>query len=250
MFNQKIQELEDRIKSLESEKNNSYNNNRIDNSDNKDRNFLNYDNIIIIKKGLLFFFIILSGNYLGKLLACHTQRIFTNSMIVKHIIGFISLYFFVIITDEKMKKYNPLLTLSITVLIYFYFLLMAKVETTYFLIIMILLSLLVFLQIYSEYLYNKPVNNLDNYEKIIKNKINKVQYYILILSVILTIFGVLVYIGMKKEEYGKDFEIYYFLLGKPNCKNNLILKNNAKIDAHRDFKHHFRYALNIFTKTK
>ena len=110
---------------------------------------------------------------------------------------------------------------------------------------MILLSLIVFLQIYSEYLYSKPVNNLDNYEKIIKNKINKVQYNILILSVILTIFGVLVYIGMKKEEYGKDFEMYHFLLGKPNCKNNLILKN-AKVDAHRDFKHHFRYALNIF----
>ena len=54
MFNQKIQELEYRIKILESEKNNSYNNNRIDNSHNKDTNFLNYDNIIIIKKGLLF----------------------------------------------------------------------------------------------------------------------------------------------------------------------------------------------------
>jgi len=170
-------------------------------------------------------------------------------MIVKHIIGFISLYFFVIITDDKMKKYNPITTLSITVLIYIYFLLMAKVETTYFLIIMILLSLLVFLQIYSEYLYNIPVNNLKNYEKIIKNKINKVQYIILILSVILTIFGVLVYIGMKKEEYGKDFKMYYFLLGKPTCKNNLILKN-AKAYAYRDFKHHFRYALNIFTKTK
>ena len=232
----RIEELEKRVKLLETQSNIS------------DTKLVSIDNLIIIKKGLLFFFIILSGNYLGKLLACQTQRLFTNDMIAKHTIGLISLYFFVIITDDKMQKYNPLMTLLLTVIIYVYFLLMAKVETSYFIVIMLLLSLLVLLQIYKEYLYTKEDDKLENYEIHVKKLIYKLQNIILFLSFFLTIFGALVYLGMKKEEYGKDFKLQTFLLGKPNCKNNLLGNKpiNKNKNVHQGILHHFKFIKEAF----
>ena len=64
-----------------------------------------------IQKGLLFFYLIISGNFIGDLLSCRIKELFTNNLYIKHIISLLSLYFFVIISDERLSSYNPLYTL-------------------------------------------------------------------------------------------------------------------------------------------
>ena len=133
-------------------------------------------------------------------------------MFAKHIIGFISLYFFVIITDSKTQTFNPIYTFGVIIIIYIYFLLMAKVESKYFILIILILTILVFLQIYKEFLINKNNDNnkLNKYELYIKNSIPRIQTILLIISFLLTIIGSLIYLGMKKVEYGKEFRLGYF----------------------------------------
>ena len=48
-----------------------------------------------MSKQLFFFILIISGNYLGELFTCGTQRLFQNNMYIKHLLGLMTMYFFV-----------------------------------------------------------------------------------------------------------------------------------------------------------
>jgi hypothetical protein len=211
--------IEVRIKNIETKLNKLGNNDDLENKGKND-NYFSVDNLILVQKGILFFLLIISGNYIGELLSCRTQTLFTNNMYSKHIIALISLYFFVIVSDSKLQKYNPIITLFGTIFIYIYFLCISKVESKYFIIILVVLTLIAFTQIYKEYLEN--TQKLSNFEKKIKQKINLIQQILIGLTFIVTLIGLLIYLGMKKIEYKSKFNYKLFLLGKHKCLNNLI----------------------------
>ena len=50
--------------------------NKLNNLENTTDPIISTQNIISVQKGLLFFFLIISGNYIGELLSCRTQRLF------------------------------------------------------------------------------------------------------------------------------------------------------------------------------
>ena len=50
--------------------------NKINNLQNDNDAFLSTSNFILVQKGILFFFLIISGNYIGELLSCRTQKLF------------------------------------------------------------------------------------------------------------------------------------------------------------------------------
>ena len=200
---------------------------RINNLENKLNNLENNDpivstqNLISVQKGMLFFFLIISGNYIGELLSCRTQRLFSENMISKHVIALLSLYFFVVVSDSKLQKYNPLITLTGTLLIYVYFLCMAKVESKFFLYTLVILTIIAFTQIYKEYLETNK-DKLTQFEQFINERINLIQKTFIALTLLVTFIGLLTYLGMKKIEYKKNFDYTLFFLGKAKCKNNLL----------------------------
>ena len=73
---------------------------------------------------IFVFVLILSGNYLGELFPCRVQSLFSNSMFVKHALGFLTLLFFVTLTIPEIKK-QPYL-IGNTSLIYLWFIVMSK----------------------------------------------------------------------------------------------------------------------------
>ena len=213
---------EERINKLE---------NKLNNLENRNEPIVSTQNLISVQKGMLFFFLIISGNYTGQLLSCRTQRLFTRNMISKHIIALLSLYFFVIVSDSRLQKYNPVITLLGTLLIYVYFLCMAKVESKFFLYTLVILTIIAFTQIYKEYLDTNK-DKLTQVEQYINERINLIQKILIILTLIITLLGLLTYLGMKKIEYKNDFTYTLFFLGKNKCKNNLLgdiklLKNTS-----------------------
>ncbi len=211
-YESRINELENKLNMLQSKNNQK-------NEENND--FLSTKNFILVQKGMLFFFLIISGNYIGELLSCRTQKLFSQSMYSKHIIALLSLYFFVIVSDSKLQKYNPIITFFGTILIYVYFLCMAKVESKYFLYSLILLTILAFTQVYKDYLEDNK-ENLSDFEKNIQNKINLIQKILIGITFFVTLIGLLIYLGMKKIEYGNQFTYPLFFLGKSSCSNNLL----------------------------
>jgi len=82
------------------------------------------ESIYLASKQLFFFILIISGNYLGELFSCRTQKLFTNNMIVKHILGIMTMFFFVTLIDDGDSK-NDLNTIYISLGLYILFVLIS-----------------------------------------------------------------------------------------------------------------------------
>ena len=68
--------------------------------------------------------------------------------------------------------------------------------------------------VYFIYLYKRELKDDDPF----KSQLNRLNTYLSYLGALVGIIGFLVYMGMKKNEYGKNFKYMQFLLGKPDCK--------------------------------
>lgn len=187
-------------------------------NDNKKYNkILNLENISAIHKGMLLFLLIISGNYIGSLVSCRTQYLLNNNIYFKHFIGFISLYFFIILVELNI---NPLKSLFLSIPMYFYFLMLTKSQSSFFISVIFMLIILVFLQKYKSYLDKKT--ELSKNELIFIKNVNLIIKIVIGLILILTIIGFLIYLGMKKIEYKNNFNLKDFLFGKLVCKNNFL----------------------------
>ena len=98
---------------------------------------------------------------------------------------------------------------------------MWQVESKYFLYTLILLTIIAFTQVYKDYLENNK-ENLSQFEQGIYEKINMIQKILIGLTFVITVLGLLIYLGMKKIEYGDEFTYPLFFLGKSQCSNNLL----------------------------
>jgi hypothetical protein len=194
----------------------------INNTDNslKDSNI---NTLTLIHKGILFFLLIISGNYIGNLLSCRIQDYFENDMYAKHIIAFISLYFFIILVEPKLQMINPLKSLLMSIPIYVYFLLLAKNDAKYFLIVIFCLLVLTFVHLQENYFNNK--NKKTKFERKFLDNVIIIKRVIIIFIISISLFGFLIYLGMKKIEYKDNFNFQKFLLGKVICNHNFLGKD-------------------------
>jgi len=199
-----------------------------------------FDLISTIEPELTHPFIILSllmsANYLGELFPCKVQSVFSNNMIVKHILGFLSLMFFVVLTRPNL--YTSSNFVYVSVLLYGFFMFLSKLNyIIWFLVFgifaIIYVSHIYLTQIESENQINRskigdntvsptaddkmPTQNIT--EKI--ETIKTAQKYLLFTVFPITVVGFIHYLGEKKIEFGDTrFDYKHFLFGKPKCKDS------------------------------
>ena len=70
-------------------------------------------------KGIFLFIFIISGNYLGELLGCRLISALQNSIIVKHILGFLTLFLTLALTIDLDTSLIKLLGISCILYIIF-----------------------------------------------------------------------------------------------------------------------------------
>ncbi len=171
---------------------------------------------------IFVFVLILSGNYLGQLFPCKVQHIFAENMYVKHMLGYLTLVFFVTLTIPELKNSKSLLFLTLS--IYFGFLITSKTYYTFWFFIFVLVGIIYVLDMYDKTIPEKVediedgegnTENKNNYK--IKSMILQTQQLLSIAVGILTLFGFTTYMGYKKFEYKDKFNYLTFLFGKPNC---------------------------------
>lgn len=172
-------------------------------------------------KYLFWLYLVISGNYLGNLFGCRVQELFTNNMIVKNILGFLTFYFFVTLADAS-SPYSQTKRLVITLITYIVFILTTRMHHKYWIGMIIPLGISYILQIVKD--TYKDNNTLVAI-------IDKVQLTLVILSFIILIIGVVYYYGEKKIEYGVNFSAIEFFIGKPTCKLNTKPQNVKTIDV-------------------
>ena len=186
--------------------------------------------LVHVQKGMLFFYLILLGNFIAELLGCKVQYLFDNNQLAKHIVGFITLYFFVFVSDEKISKKSPFKTLGFSVLIYIWFLISAKMDHWLWFGTIILLFIVTVVQVFKSYVANKlneahaesnkdfePLDHITSGEKVILDYGSGVQKMCTVTIILVTIIGFLSYVGMKKVEYKNNWSWYTFFLGVKEC---------------------------------
>jgi len=175
--------------------------------------------------------LIVSANYIGPIFPCKVQDLFSDNIYFKHILGFFTMLFFVILTvpnqnlsiEESFKQ---------SAILYFWFMLMAKTPKYIFLFLCILLLLAYVLTLKKNHILStvadEKINDTDNTENdkaLVESKksvihINKYISHLYDLFIILTIIGLYIYYGKKKKEYKSRFNHFKFLLGNPNCRHD------------------------------
>ena len=180
--------------------------------------------------------VLMSANYLGELFPCRVQKVFSNNMIVKHILGFLSLMFFVVLTRPNL--YTSTNFVYISILFYGFFMFLSKLNYVIWFLVFGIFAVIYVLQIYlnqieSENQINRnkigdntvspddddkmPTQNITEKIEMIKDS----QKYLFLSSIPITIIGFIHYLGEKKIEYGvKGFNYNNFLFGKPKCKEH------------------------------
>jgi hypothetical protein len=179
--------------------------------------------------------LLMSANYLGEIFPCKVQTVFSNNMIVKHILGFLSLMFFVVLTRPNL--YTSTNFVYISILFYGFFMFLSRLNYVFWFLVFGMFAIIYVLQIY--------LNQIESENQITRNKIgdntvspeddNKIptqnitekidtiktiQIYLFLLSIPITIIGFIHYLGEKKIEYGfQHFNYKKFFFGKPKCHN-------------------------------
>ena len=165
--------------------------------------------------------LIISAGFILQIFPCRLQNALNTNMYLKHLFGFFTLLFVVVINSSlKNRKYIFLKSL----LLYIFFILLTKTDYNFLIVILILLGLTYVIFLEKDRLENEKDKNPNTKTP---DEDKKISFYtniiniIYIVIILFTIVGVFAYMGEKKLEYKKSFNYITFFIGKTDCKNTI-----------------------------
>ena len=178
---------------------------------------LNFTEIPIWNVFVLF--LIIASNYIGELFPCRIQSLLVNNVYLKHFIAFLTLMFFVVLTDSSSQQKEFKLIFTDSLKLYVLWLFLINNDKKFFVIALILLGIIYIIQLIKND-FKEKINkkkNIEYNEEILKYTLNieKIIYYIFFIVLII---GFIIYMGEKKIEYKNKFSYFTFIFGKPSCK--------------------------------
>ena len=187
--------------------------------------FQHWTNHYIFEKATAIFIImlIISGNSLAELFPCRIQKMLKENIHVKHLVGFLTLFFFGVLTIPDLANVGGMINCF---LLYFIFLITSNVDYKIWIVLFVLYAIMYLLHLikqdYTKIKDGTKKMNTSNevmiFNKISLEQINKIQIFVITLITILTIVGFIIYMGDKKLEYGKKFKYSIFFTGKTHCQ--------------------------------
>lgn len=171
---------------------------------------------------LFILYLIISGNYIGELLGCRLQETFSEIAYVKHIIAFLSLYYFVNLTTSE--DLDPVKVLIKSAAMYSVFIISRNVSFGYTLIYLLCMIVIKFLEDYKTFHYKSVTEEEDN-----KNleKIENIQQLLTGVIYLVIFVGFLRYTLEHRRNIKKWSWITYFL--GPDIKGCKSLSDNATL---------------------
>ena len=160
-------------------------------------------------------YLIISSNFLDSLFGCRIQRQLNENMILKHLLGLMTMFFFVTLVN-KSKTSLPL-KLLVAFVGYLFFMMTTKMTPQIWILFVILLGLAYVLSIVKDSIMDGKIQEYIEYAQLV-----------LVISAIIVLFiGFVHYLGEKKIEYGEDFEFSKFFFGQPVCKGETPPHNKS-----------------------
>ena len=171
---------------------------------------------------LFIFMLLISSNTLLELFPCSIQRSIRRSMILRHVLGLITMFMFVISTDKNEN--GPLFQSALdTIKTYACFVVMTKNRL---ITLMLSISIIIALYVIEEY---KETNRKNT------EQMETLQNLLRVTAVIIASVGFLSFMGSKKLQHKHRFNYYIFMLGKDTCANN----SNNRLSFFTTLRHAF-----------
>lgn len=179
-------------------------------------NISSISNIAVL---LFVFYMLIAVNFLPDLIGCQFKQVLHSSMIAKHTLGLVLLFFLVTIGNQKNIDQHIIYNIFLTIIVYIWFIITTRSPFILAIIIIILLIIL--------YILNKKKERLLNDKNFKKIKyIENIQKIILLIAIILSFIGFIIYIIERKLEHGDNFSYFKFIIGQKDCT---IFRDHAKI---------------------
>lgn len=186
----------------------------------------NLNNTSVSIYNIFVFFLIISSNYLGALFPCRIQRVLNENVYLKHIFGFLTLNFFVVLTDPYKKK-DLMLIFKESLILYIIFIIFIANNYHTFLTGLFIIGIIYILNLkkveYEEFIKinkdnNEQIIQIENYNRSLNyiKMINNILFYLFIIVIVI---GCILYMGEKKIEYKDKFNYITFIFGQSSCKN-------------------------------
>jgi hypothetical protein len=179
---------------------------------------------------IFIFTLIVSGNFMAQLFPCRVQKLLTENMFLKHIFGVLTLFIFGV---RAMSDTFNLTGFMNSVILYLVFAITAKTNHYIWFCLFFIYAGLYILHIaisdYSRKNKKEPSRKVRQNAGVIVERMKWVQKAGIIAIPCLTTFGVILYLGEKKLEYGKHFNYLAFLTGKPACAGNTKMHDKSML---------------------
>ena len=160
---------------------------------------------------LFLLYIALSFNYLIPLIPCSTTRLIEDSMLVRHLIAFVSIVFFSILSDSEFGDFNDIFPILVSCLfVYAWFMISSKMTANWWIPLILLLATLYIMNMYREHV-TVLTKDMEHY-------LDYAEYAAITVSALITFFGFIIYVGEKKIDYRGKFNYTTLLLGTATCK--------------------------------
>ncbi len=173
---------------------------------------------ITIGKNLFILYLVISSNFLANLFGCKVQQAFQDNMLLKHFLGFLTLFFFVTLADTSETLPSDLrYRFGIALIIYLFFMISTRVNLRFWVPAIVSLGAVYIIEFFKQ--EEKKKEDTDQDRGLI-DRYSKAQQGLVGIATLLILVGFLVYIGEKKMEYNKEFRWTTFFFGKTTCKGD------------------------------
>lgn len=174
---------------------------------------------------LFIIFVVIAGGEVKHVLSCQMQNLLIKSQLIKHIIGIILIFFFIMLeggwdfSDKELNKApndwssgNAIHTMIYAFIIYGIFMITSKSR--------IIPNLIVYLLLFITYLINTQKNYWDARNEITetsKKKLINIEIILLAITGVVAIYGFIDYVFYKKSILGKKFNWFNLLFSTKMC---------------------------------
>lgn len=162
------------------------------------------------KNALMLFYIIIISGFFSNFLSCDLIRIFSDNIVIKHILAIISVFYLLTTIDtSSTKSFSQII--KDTLLIYSLYIISTKSKAYFVIPMLIILTIDQLSKIY--------IDTNKNISEQTKNKIENIRSKLSIIIIMLIFVGFIHYFIRAKREFGDNFNIVKFVLGTNKCEN-------------------------------
>lgn len=160
---------------------------------------------------LFVLYLVISSNFLAPLFSCRLQQHIEGNMLFRHILGFLTLTFFVVLAS-KTKPLTFAQVMGLSGFFYLWFLLTTRMYIEFWFLMILLVG-----GIYLIHLYQSDLTS-DTPTKEEEERFTLAKQILAAAAGLVTFVGFFIYLGEKKIEYKNRFSYWDFFLGTPSCK--------------------------------